>query len=227
MALSKISQVVAAALLTIACGGNDPALSDDVGSPIDVAGSAGQAALPMAGSGSVVTAGAASGGSASGGSASQGGTASAGATQAGSAGAMAQSMAGAGGASGGQPGGGAGGMAQAGDAGSSAGGAGSSAGSAGAAQGGQASDPLEPKPAANCPGYVDVLVPLGTCLLIRGDFTLQNETCNIVNTDEHRSACATVTTSTKDIVTRRSDTATFERFDWKPGVGCPRTCSNG
>ncbi len=219
MALSRISQVVAVVFLTMACGGPDPG-AETQDQPVDVSGSAGQATQPaQAGGGSAAVAGTASGGSVS-----QGGTANAGAPQVGSAGEMAQSVAGTGGASGGQPGGGAGGMAQAGGAGMSAGGSASSAGSAGVAQGGQTGDPLEPKPAANCPGYVDVLVPVNTCIRILGDFTMQGNACDYIDPPVRK--CATVSAVHKDLVSRISSSATIERLTVDQGV-CSRTCTNG
>jgi hypothetical protein len=195
-----------AALLALACGG--PADNTEFSDPGPTAGAGGTAA-PAAGD---------EPGSA--GASQQGGsTATAGGATAGSAGAM--TIAGSGGApggAGGQPGapgtssGGAGmgGMATGGKPSDVGGSGGKAAGGAG----GQASDPLAPKPAPGCPGYVDFVVPNNTCLWLHGaKFTMQDAQCSIANPEAGETSCATVTATAKELVSRVSDNVQFERFN--------------
>lgn len=158
---------------------------------------------------------------------------------AGSAGAA--SVAGAGGSAhaGGSAGesGGSGALAGAGSGGTAASTGGSgTAGSGGAAEagaGGETGDPLEPVPAANCPGYFDWFVPEGTCIWVHGRFTQQTPDCDGV--DPTTNTCGTLTrapgsswdgwariSGTVDVVNPSDVEVT--RFELEDGV-CPKACA--
>lgn len=113
-----------------------------------------------------------------------------------------------------------------------AGGAGKPATGGNGGSGGVMVDPLEPVPAANCPGYIDVYVPEQTCLWIHGGaFTTQNEACNVINPQSQ--TCATVTALPKDSqghygprTARLSSDAAFDRVDIASGTAvCPKACN--
>lgn len=199
----------ALALLAFACGGGT---GETEAQPEPTSG--GTAGQSAAGASSSPTAGSVS---STAGTSSDGGAATAGGGQVSAAG-QTQTAAGTGGATAGQASGGAN------QAGSASGGAdGGKAGTPTAGAGGKApADPLEPKPAANCPGYVDVLVPVGTCVLVKGNFTTQNQACNVVDPPETK--CATVSATQKDLVSRLSSSAVIERSDFDQ-AGCPKKCN--
>jgi hypothetical protein len=195
--------VLALGLMALACGGeSDKPLTF----PQQTGGTGGQAPSEAGAS------------SSTGGSETQQGgataTAGSGAAQAGSS----TGTAGAGGTA--EPTAGAGGTGAAGEhAGGSSGNSGSSPGGSG---GSATEDPLDPKPAEGCPGYVDIAVPSGTCALIKGAFTTQTATCSLANPSE--KACVTVTAGDAPGTARVSSTAfTVERFDLG-SQGCPMTC---
>jgi len=199
------------AALVNACGGTDPGAGPD-----PFAGAAGL----QAGGGAAV---AGSGGA----DASTAGAAQGGGQQAGTSGSMAE-----GGASGAQQAGAtSGGMPSAGTGGSQAGAATGGGGTQQGGSGGAPSDPLEPKPAPGCPGYVDVFVPEQTCIWIHGGtFTMQNASCDVI--DPLAQTCATVTALPKDSqghgprTVRLSAGATFERADVLEGTAtCPKACN--
>jgi hypothetical protein len=201
------------AVLALAALGCGSATSWDGTEPSGLSGgdAGGEAGEPSSTSGAPSVAGSSSGGAGSGtasGGAGAGGTSVAGAggkdPEAGA------TTGGAGSQAGGQPAGGGGGAAA---------GAG---GKAGGGSGGQQPDPLEPKPAENCDGYVDVLVPVGTCLLIKGEFTFQTQTCNGVDPPVRK--CATVRATSAAIASRISDGATIQRYDFDES-GCPKSCN--
>jgi hypothetical protein len=201
---------LAAALMGLGCGGADGTPEFDAGAEAGSAGSVAQA------------------GSASGASAQGGSNATAGAAQAGAGGLAASAGQGGTASNGGQPEP-QGGMPSAGSSsgGETAGGKPSDGGGAGGkpagGTGGQASDPLEPKPLAGCPGYVKVFVPHGTCVWFHGDaITVQTPSCSLTNPAEGK--CGTASAVSSDIETIISDNAEITRFDFD-ATGCPKKCN--
>jgi hypothetical protein len=198
-----------AGLLVLGCGGDAGSNGDGPDDSTSVAGAS------MTEAGSAGQTGAAAGSMAA---AGQGGSLQ----PAGGAGGTGEiTTAGESGSSGGKSSGGAnsGGASAGGGAGGSAG---SAAGASSGGSGGKASD-LEPKPAAGCPGFVDILVPHGTCVWIHGaKFTTQNQECDVVSPME--KSCSTASAVSKDITVRVSTGAPFERFDFD-ATGCPQSCN--
>jgi hypothetical protein len=194
-----------AALLALACGGADNQTNFDQPTPGTSGSGAGmgqQQAGAATGGSNAASAGQNSGGTAAGAAGSSVGAAGA------PVGGSASSSSGSGGSApdGGsaQAGGTAGGTA-------GAGGAQTQGGAAHAGSGGQAGNPLDPKPAPGCTGYVDIAVPEQTCIWLHGaKFTTQSSTCDVVNPVE--KGCATVTATSKALTVRVSEGVTIERF---------------
>lgn len=209
-----VRSCLAVALLTLGCGGaNDqttfepPAAIAGTGGIVVSGGSGGSAAgmatVEQGGAGSP-----AAGAGDTGSSAGMGGAPS-------SSGGQAGATVGGGGAGGAQVAG-AGGISQTGGAGASQG------GHAGA--GGQAGDPLAPQPLPNCPGYVKLFVPQGTCVWLHGTVTMADESCfhNPIS-----GTCATASAPDKSTNVVFSVGALIDRFDLSALDGlCPKQCAN-
>jgi hypothetical protein len=104
---------------------------------------------------------------------------------------------------------------------------GGSAGEAAGMAGVGGSEPsLDPQPAANCPGFVDYYVPVGTCIWFQGEWEDQTLECDLLGGGE-RTGCATVTARDVGPQTRRLKPGEQfmepKRFDLVDGK-CPKVC---